>query len=154
MIDESLSKLGDANFFTTLDLGSAFWQVPLRKQDSDKTRKVTVGQDLRRLLEKPADDETLVSKSGNDGPEVTIMRRGEVTNGGNSMKAREPENKEVLRSLVEKTPVDVLRQKTLQRKRVSFKKEVEDLGQDYQFCEWPTTDRDGEKESFYGESEE
>ena len=24
-------------FFTTLDLGSAFWQVPLRKQDRDKT---------------------------------------------------------------------------------------------------------------------
>ena len=32
-IDESLSKLGDAKFFTTLGLGSAFWQVPLRKQD-------------------------------------------------------------------------------------------------------------------------
>ena len=32
-IDETLSKLGDANFFTTPDLGSAFWQVPLRKQD-------------------------------------------------------------------------------------------------------------------------
>ena len=32
-IDESLSKLGDAKCFTTLDLGSAFWQVPLRKQD-------------------------------------------------------------------------------------------------------------------------
>ena len=36
-IDESLSKLGDAKFFTTLDLGSAFWQVALRKQDRDKT---------------------------------------------------------------------------------------------------------------------
>ena len=36
-IDESLSKLGDAKFFTTLDLGSPFWQVPLRKQDRDKT---------------------------------------------------------------------------------------------------------------------
>ena len=35
-IDESLSNLGDAKFFTTLDLGSAFWQVPLRKQDRDK----------------------------------------------------------------------------------------------------------------------
>ena len=29
-IDESFSKLGDAKFFKTLDLGSAFWQVPLR----------------------------------------------------------------------------------------------------------------------------
>ena len=36
-IDESLSKLGDVKFFTTLDLGSPFWQVPLRKQDRDKT---------------------------------------------------------------------------------------------------------------------
>ena len=36
-IDESLSKLGDAKLFTTLDLGSVFWQVPLRKQDRDKT---------------------------------------------------------------------------------------------------------------------
>ena len=35
-IDESLSKLGDAEFFTTLDLGSAFWQVPLRKKDREK----------------------------------------------------------------------------------------------------------------------
>ena len=35
--DESLSKLGDAKFFTTPDLGSAFWQVPMRKQDRDKT---------------------------------------------------------------------------------------------------------------------
>ena len=36
-IDESLSKLDDAKFFTTFDLGSAFWQVPPRKQDRDKT---------------------------------------------------------------------------------------------------------------------
>ena len=36
-IDESLSKLGDAKFFTTLDLGSAFWQVPLQKKDREKT---------------------------------------------------------------------------------------------------------------------
>ena len=35
-IDESLSNLGDEKCFTTLDLGSAFWQVPLRKQDRDK----------------------------------------------------------------------------------------------------------------------
>ena len=32
-IDESLSELGDAKFFTTLNLGYAFRQVPLRKKD-------------------------------------------------------------------------------------------------------------------------
>ena len=36
-INESFSKLGDAKFFTTLNLGCAFWQVPLRKQDGEKT---------------------------------------------------------------------------------------------------------------------
>ena len=36
-IDESLSNLGDAKLFTTHDLVSALWQVPLRKQDRDKT---------------------------------------------------------------------------------------------------------------------
>ena len=36
-IDESLSKLGESKIFTTLDLGSAFWQVPLRKQYRDET---------------------------------------------------------------------------------------------------------------------
>ena len=35
--DDSLSKLGNAKFFTTLDLDSAFWQVPLRKKDRGKT---------------------------------------------------------------------------------------------------------------------
>ena len=29
--------LGDAKFFTRLDLGSALWQVPLRKKDREKT---------------------------------------------------------------------------------------------------------------------
>ena len=36
-IDESLSNLGDAKFFASLDLGSAFWQVPLRKKDRERT---------------------------------------------------------------------------------------------------------------------
>ena len=36
-IYESLSKLGDTKFFTTLDLGSAIWHVPIRKQDRGKT---------------------------------------------------------------------------------------------------------------------
>ena len=36
-IDESLSKLGDAKFFTTLDLGSALWQVSLRMKEREKT---------------------------------------------------------------------------------------------------------------------
>ena len=57
-IDESLSKLGDAKFFTTLDLGSAFWQVPLRKQDREKNRLrvrpwiVPVEEDAVRIVQR------------------------------------------------------------------------------------------------------
>ena len=36
-IPKSLSKLGDTKFFTTLDLGSALWQVPLWNKDREKT---------------------------------------------------------------------------------------------------------------------
>ena len=32
-IDESLCKFGHAKFFTTLNLGSAFWRVSLRMHD-------------------------------------------------------------------------------------------------------------------------
>ena len=43
-IDESLSKLGYAKFSTTLDLGFAFWQVPVRKQDREKTGELGLFQ--------------------------------------------------------------------------------------------------------------
>ena len=65
--------------------------------DEVKTGNVTVGEDLRRLLEKLADEKPVVSKSGKDKPEVTILKRGELTHSGDSMKNREPENKEVVR---------------------------------------------------------
>ena len=55
--------------------------------DELETGKVTLGQDLRRLLEKLADDKPVVSNSGNDEPEVTIMIR-EETHDGNSTRAR------------------------------------------------------------------
>ena len=69
---------------------------------------MTVGQDLRRLLEKLADDKPVVSNSKIVRPEVTIMKR-EETHDKNLTRAREPENKEVVRSLVERIPEDMLR---------------------------------------------
>ena len=36
-IDETLDALGNANTFTTLDLQSGFWQIPVREVDKDKT---------------------------------------------------------------------------------------------------------------------
>lgn len=37
LIEEILSKLGGAKFFTTCDLFSGYYQIPLRDQDKDKT---------------------------------------------------------------------------------------------------------------------
>ena len=126
----------------------------LNEVDLDETGKATVGQDLMRLLKKLADDKPVVSNRGNDEPEVTIMKRGEVTHDGGSKKAGEPENKEVVRTLVEKTPKDILRRTTLRRKKVSFKKEVKDLRLDQESGEWQTSERYCEEKKLCRESEE
>ena len=36
-IDESLSRIGNAKIFTSIDLAWAFWQIPLKKRDKRKT---------------------------------------------------------------------------------------------------------------------
>ena len=36
-IDESLSRIGNAKIFTSIDLAWAFWQIPLKKRDRRKT---------------------------------------------------------------------------------------------------------------------
>ena len=40
-IDETLDALGNANWFTTLDLQSGFWQIPVKKSDIEKTAFAT-----------------------------------------------------------------------------------------------------------------
>ena len=47
---------------------------------------MTVGDDLRRLLERLADNKPVVSESGKDRPEVTILKRGEVKHDQDSMR--------------------------------------------------------------------
>ena len=112
-----------------------------------ETGKATVGQQMMKLLEKLVDDKPMVSNRESDEPEVTIMQKGDVTK-----KTAETENKEVVRTLVEKISQDILRRTTLLRNKVTFKEEVEDLGLDQEFGEWPTLDREGEEENFCGES--
>ena len=40
-IDETLDALGNAAWFTTLDLQSGFWQIPVKKSDIEKTAFAT-----------------------------------------------------------------------------------------------------------------
>ena len=50
--------------------------------DEVESGKVTVGEDLRKLLERLADDKPVVSESGKDRPEVAILKRGEMKHDG------------------------------------------------------------------------
>ena len=56
--------------------------------------------------------------------------------------------------MVEKIPEDILRQTTLRKKKVTFKKEAEHLGPDQESREWSKSERDGEEENLSGESDE
>ena len=67
--------------------------------DEVETGKVTVGEDLRKLLEILPDDKPVISESGKDRPEITILKKGEVKHEGDLMKS-----KEVVRILVERVP--------------------------------------------------
>ena len=77
------------------------------------------------------------------------MKRGEEAQGEDSTK-RQPDGKEVVRTLVEKIPEDILRQTTLWKKKVTFREEVEHLGPDQEFGEWSKSEEDSEEENFPG----
>ena len=44
--------------------------------DEVETGRVTIGEELRRLLEKLADDKPVARNNDKDKPEVTILKRG------------------------------------------------------------------------------
>ena len=88
----------------------------------DETGKATVGQDLMNLLQKLADNKSVDSTRRYDDPEFTKKRRkGVGLSHNNLLNAGDPENKEVVRTLVEKIPEQILKQTKPRRKRVSFK---------------------------------
>ena len=58
------------------------------------------------------------------------MKRGEAAHGEDSTIGKQPDDKEVVRVLVEKNPDNILRQTTFRKKKVTFKEEVEHLGPD------------------------
>ena len=56
---------------------------------------MTLGEGLRRLLEKLADDKHVVRNDDKDKPQVTILKRGEAAHGEDSMTGEQPDDKEV-----------------------------------------------------------
>ena len=71
-----------------------------------------------RVFEKLANDKLVDSARKRDKPEITIKGRKEVSRDENSLQNGKPENKEMVRTLVENIPEDKLKQTTLRGKIV------------------------------------
>ena len=117
------------------------------------TRRLTIGEDLRRLFEKLADDKPVARNNDKDKPEGTSLKRAEAAQGEDST-IKQFDGKEVVGTLVEKISEDILRQITLRKKKVTFRKEAEHIGPDQESGEWSKSERDSEEENLSGESDE
>ena len=109
-----------------------------------------------RLLEKLADDKHVNERKGREEPEVTILRRNETVGSADFLRGSNTDGKEVVRSLVDKIPDNILERTRARKKKVAFKKEAEHLGLGQESGEWstPTEEEDTGEEKFSGECEE
>ena len=81
------------------------------------TGRAEIGDDLRRLLEKLADDKPVVRSKDKKEPEVTISGRNDADGSEDSLKEKQPDEKEVVQSLVEKIPEEILRWTMVRKKK-------------------------------------
>ena len=93
-----------------------------------ETGEAQIDDDLKRLLEKLADDKPVIQEKSKEEPEVTILRKGGIVSDENTSKVTNPDEKRVVQSLIGKIPADILEQTRVRKKRVEFKEEAEYLG--------------------------
>ena len=113
-----------------------------------ETGDAQIDEDLMRLLDKP-----VINEKGKEEPEVTILRRNETVGGEDSLKEKS-DGKEVVQSLVDKIPDDILERTRDRKKKLAFKEEAEHLGQEQESGEWPTVEEVAGEEKLSGECEE
>ena len=111
-----------------------------------ETGEAQIDDELKRLLEKLADDTPVIQEKSKEEPEVTILRRSGIVSDENTSKVTNPDGKEVVQSLVEKIPADILEQTRVRKKRVEFKEEAEYLGLGQESGEWSTSTEEGDTE--------
>ena len=122
-------------------------------QGKRRKRDAQINEDLVRLLEKLAGDKRVIQEKGAEEPEVTILRRKADGKEGSS-KERKPDGREVVQSLVDRIPEDVLEMTMVRKKMVALKKEAEDLGLGQESGERDSAEEDAEEENLSGECEE
>ena len=70
----------------------------------------------------------MIVGKGREEPEVTILRRSETVGNADSLRGSVTDGKEVVRSLVDKIPDNILERTQVRKKKVAFKEEAEHLG--------------------------
>ena len=75
-----------------------------------------IDDDLMRLLEKLSDDKPVIQEKGQEEPEVTILRRKETVNDTDSSRGSVTDSKDVVRSLVDKIPENIMEQTKVRKK--------------------------------------
>ena len=85
-----------------------------------ETGRAEIGDDLRKLLEKLADDKPVVEEKGKNEPEVTILRRNDADGSEDSLEEKKTDEKEVVQSLVERIPEDILKRSMVRKKKVQI----------------------------------
>ena len=115
-----------------------------------ETGDAQLDEDFKRLLEKLADEKSVIREKGKEEPEVTTLRRNE-TGGGEDSLEEKSDGKEVVQSLVDKIPGDILERTRVRKKKVAFKEGAEHIGLEQESGEWPTVEEDAEEEKLSGE---
>ena len=87
-----------------------------------------IGEDLKRLLEILAEERPIFQTNDRDEPEISILRRGEAAYGEDSLKEKQFDGNDVMQSLVEKIPEEILRRNMVRKNKVTFNEEAELLG--------------------------
>ena len=98
----------------------------------------------------------MIQEKGQEGPELTILRRKETANKTDSSKGSVTDSKDVVRLLVDKIPENILEQTKVRKKKVTFKEGTEHLGLDQESGEWSrfTEEEEPGKGKLSGEREE
>ena len=94
-----------------------------------ETGDAEIDEDLMRLLEKLADDKPVIKEKGKEEPEVTILRSNETGGGEASLKESHPDGKEVVQSLVDKIPDDILERTRVRKKKWHLRRKLNTLDQ-------------------------
>ena len=92
-----------------------------------ETGQAQIDEDLMRLFGKLADDKLVIEGKGKEEPEVTILRRSETVGGEISLEESNSDGKEVVQSLVNKIPDDILERTRVRKTKVAFKEELNTL---------------------------